>query len=182
MNRSDALKMFGLGDDATPSDVKSAYRELAQIMHPDRFAGNNRLQERATEQFKRLQEAYEVLKDAPGPSAQAAGGRTSRSAAAAARTGDADPRIAGIRAARIQLVEQREVAFDQRRNALGFIVVGVLAAFFLRRFAVAAALGSTAALWGIVQLVSTQRLITTLGEHLDRLKVEERRVRDEASS
>ena len=61
MNRSEALRILGLGDDATSEDVKIAYRETAQILHPDRFASNKKLQERATEQFKNLQEAYDVL-------------------------------------------------------------------------------------------------------------------------
>lgn len=59
MNRIEALNILGLDDDATAQDIRTAYKECAQILHPDRFAGNKKLQERATEQFKRLQDAYE---------------------------------------------------------------------------------------------------------------------------
>ena len=60
MNRTEALRILGLDDDATPEDVKTAYKETVQILHPDRFASNKKLQDRATEQFKNLQEAYEI--------------------------------------------------------------------------------------------------------------------------
>ena len=61
MNRTEALNILGLDDDASAADIKSAYRECVQILHPDRFANNKKLQDRATEQFKRLQDAYEYL-------------------------------------------------------------------------------------------------------------------------
>ena len=61
MNRLEALRTLGLDEDATDEDIKTAYRETAQILHPDRFATNKKLQERATEQFKNLQEAYDYL-------------------------------------------------------------------------------------------------------------------------
>ena len=61
MNRNEALHILGLNDDASADDIKIAYRETVQILHPDKFAGNEKLQTRATEQFKRLQEAYELL-------------------------------------------------------------------------------------------------------------------------
>ena len=73
MNRNEALRLLGLSEDATSEEVKAAYRETAQILHPDRFASNKKLQERATEQFKNLQEAYEVLTSGKGSSARARG-------------------------------------------------------------------------------------------------------------
>ena len=46
MNRTEALRILGLDEDATPEDIKTAYKETAQILHPDRFASNKKLQER----------------------------------------------------------------------------------------------------------------------------------------
>ena len=63
MDREEALRILGLDESATADEIKAAYKESAQILHPDRFASNKKLQDRATEQFKTLQEAYDVLMD-----------------------------------------------------------------------------------------------------------------------
>ena len=34
MNRLEALRTLGLDEDATDEDIKTAYRETAQILHP----------------------------------------------------------------------------------------------------------------------------------------------------
>eukprot|EP00521_Asterionellopsis_glacialis_P002488 CAMPEP_0195257776 /NCGR_PEP_ID=MMETSP0706-20130129/7010_1 /TAXON_ID=33640 /ORGANISM="Asterionellopsis glacialis, Strain CCMP134" /LENGTH=269 /DNA_ID=CAMNT_0040311029 /DNA_START=25 /DNA_END=834 /DNA_ORIENTATION=+ len=46
--------------DATPTDIKKAYRRLALQHHPDRNNGSDE----STEKFKEIGEAYEVLSDA----------------------------------------------------------------------------------------------------------------------
>ena len=79
MNRKEALRILGLDDDATANDIKAAYKETAQILHPDRFASNKKLQDRATEQFKNLQEAYEYLTSGKG--ARGTSARSSRTGA-----------------------------------------------------------------------------------------------------
>ena len=106
MNRSEALRILGLGEDATSEDVKIAYRETAQILHPDRFASNKKLQERANEQFKNLQEAYDVLTS----------GKASRSSSSrrvsSYEEAEIEAKLAGVSAARTQLFAQRDVALD----------------------------------------------------------------------
>ena len=85
MNRTEALHILGLEDDATADDIKIAYRETVQILHPDKFAGNEKLQSRATEQFKRLQEAYDLL------SSGASGGRGARSGSSSSGSSSSAP-------------------------------------------------------------------------------------------
>jgi DnaJ domain len=58
-----AFRMLGLAPDASPDEVKIAYRDLAQVWHPDRFQGNERLRDKALENLKRINEAYAVLRD-----------------------------------------------------------------------------------------------------------------------
>ena len=98
MNRLEALRALGLDEDATDEDIKTAYRETAQILHPDRFATNKKLQDRATEQFKNLQEAYDFLTSSKGR--RKAGGSSASARSARAPYDDVDARLAGIAAAR----------------------------------------------------------------------------------
>lgn len=55
----DFYKLFGISSDAKLEDIKSAYRKLAKIYHPDTNKGNKASEEK----FKELTEAYGVLCD-----------------------------------------------------------------------------------------------------------------------
>ena len=189
MNRLEALRILGLDEDATADDIKTAYKETAQILHPDRFQGNKKLQDRATEQFKTLQEAYNYLTKGQGArerssSAGSAAGRTAGSGASSYSADKTEARLAGIAAARAQLVAQRDTLLDERRNAVVMAVVGGLIALVASRRTVgiiAAVFGvaSAAAVWGVVQAVSTHRTITTLEEHIEELNEEEKRLKNQ---
>ncbi len=56
-------RVLGLPPGALPADVKRAYRDLAQVWHPDRFGDNERLREKADKNLTRINEAYSKLKD-----------------------------------------------------------------------------------------------------------------------
>jgi hypothetical protein len=58
---ANALETLGLAPGASFAQVKEAYRDLAQVWHPDRFAGNPRLQDKAAETLKAINLAYETL-------------------------------------------------------------------------------------------------------------------------
>lgn len=51
--------ILGVGKNATPDEIKSAYRKLAMKYHPDRNQGD----EAAAEKFKEVNEAHETLSD-----------------------------------------------------------------------------------------------------------------------
>lgn len=200
MNRTEALHILGLEDDATADDIKIAYRETVQILHPDKFAGNEKLQNRATEQFKRLQEAYDLLTSGSGGGRSARAGRSSRSGASsgpatssgAARAwtevedgveveylteAEIKARLAGIAAARAQLVAQRDTVSDERRNGLSMAAIGAVATLLtIRRpfgiLGMIAAVAGTATVWGIIQFLGAQRNLNTLNEHLAKLTEE----------
>jgi hypothetical protein len=59
-------EVLGLDADASAEEVKQAWRDLAQVWHPDRFAANERLRKKAQEKLKEVNEAYEALKDIQG--------------------------------------------------------------------------------------------------------------------
>ncbi|MBQ9954717.1 MAG: J domain-containing protein [Eggerthellaceae bacterium] len=178
MNRLEALHILGLGDDATADEIKTAYKETAQILHPDKFASNKKLQERATEQFKNLQEAYAYLTSGKGTKGQVGRGGRSSAAQEGSRA-NIEARLAGIAAARAQLVAQRDEVSDERRNGMIMAAIGaVVALFTIRRpmglFGFVAAAATTATVWGVVQVVSANRTLDTLNAHLRKLNQEKK--------
>lgn len=56
---NDYYKILGVKRTASISDIKSAYRKLARLRHPDLNGGS----ERAAQEFALLSKAYRVLKD-----------------------------------------------------------------------------------------------------------------------
>lgn len=177
MNRIEALRILGLDEDATFDDIKVAYKEMAQILHPDRFSSSKKLQDRATEQFKNLQEAYDVLQREGGKKSRKTSSQTSKRHYSPSNAYEA--RIAGIAAARIQLVAQKDAMLDERRNALIIGAIGALIALVLRRLPVGIALGTTAIVYGIIRLASAQSTISNLDEHIRRLNKEQKRLQEE---
>jgi len=60
VSQRDYYEVLGVARDATPQQIKSAYRKLAIQHHPDKNPGD----ESAEEKFKEAAEAYSVLSDA----------------------------------------------------------------------------------------------------------------------
>jgi curved DNA-binding protein CbpA len=57
-------RILGLPPGAPLADIKHAYRDLAQVWHPDRFAHDPRLRDKAQENLKRINDAYQTLQAA----------------------------------------------------------------------------------------------------------------------
>ncbi|QQR69584.1 MAG: molecular chaperone DnaJ [Alphaproteobacteria bacterium] len=57
--KQDFYELLGVARDAGTEDIKTAYRKLAMAHHPDRNPGNKE----SEEHFKRINEAYDVLRD-----------------------------------------------------------------------------------------------------------------------
>jgi len=55
-------RVLELQPGASLEEIKQAYRDLALVWHPDRFANSPRLQKKALEKMKEINEAYEFLK------------------------------------------------------------------------------------------------------------------------
>ena len=59
MSKKDYYDVLGVAKGASKDELKKAYRKLAMKFHPDR----NPDDEQASEKFKELSEAYEILSD-----------------------------------------------------------------------------------------------------------------------
>jgi preprotein translocase subunit Sec63 len=59
---SRCIEILGLKPNASQEEVNQAYRDLAKVWHPDRFAGSPRLQKKAEEKLKEINAAYEYIK------------------------------------------------------------------------------------------------------------------------
>jgi hypothetical protein len=199
MTRDEALRLLGLDEDATEADIRLAYKEMAQILHPDKYADNKKLAERATEQFKHVNEARELLLG--GRSAARRGGRRTDSAGSA-RAGGAGgaggtgrgsgsartsagyagagygedrasalkARLAGIAAARVQLTTQLDAELDRRRVGIYLTAGGFIALLVGRVLRPLLAIAPVAIVSGIVQLYSSRTNIKIIRGHLTELE------------
>jgi hypothetical protein len=56
-----AYEVLGVKPGVSNSDLKAAHRDLAKVWHPDRFLHDPRLQAKAQEKLKEINQAYEQL-------------------------------------------------------------------------------------------------------------------------
>lgn len=60
-SRERCLEVLGLAPEAAAHEIKAAYRDLAKVWHPDRFTHDPRLQQKAQEKLKEINDAYQQL-------------------------------------------------------------------------------------------------------------------------
>lgn len=89
----DINSLLGIKSGAGPDEIKQAYRDLVQVWHPDRFAGNPRLQKKAEETLKKINLAYASL---PASSRNGGGPRAETRADKASGTPAEKVRPAGV--------------------------------------------------------------------------------------
>lgn len=183
MTRDEALQVLGLSNDATRDEVAMAYRELAQMLHPDKFGENKRLRARAEQQMRRTNEARDVLLKGGehGRRAHAAGRRSTRSgtagragAAGSVRAAspaqirfEAEARARAAETARLTVVAQLRTMRERRRSMGAMAGVSAVVMLLCSRMrgtvgVLVFSVASMLVVWGIVDVVSLSGQITTL--------------------
>jgi len=64
---SKAYELLGVKSGVSSRELKAAHRDLAKVWHPDRFVHDPRLQEKAQEKLKEINEAYELISSGKTP-------------------------------------------------------------------------------------------------------------------
>jgi preprotein translocase subunit Sec63 len=62
MALDDPYRILDLDAGATDEEVKTAWRDLSKVWHPDRFANDRDVQRKAEEKLKAINEAYERIR------------------------------------------------------------------------------------------------------------------------
>jgi hypothetical protein len=65
-----AYELLGVKPGVPIRELKAAHRDLAKVWHPDRFQHDPRLQEKAQEKLKEINEAYDLLSSGKAPRPQ----------------------------------------------------------------------------------------------------------------
>lgn len=82
--------VLGLSPGASSKDLKAVHRDLAKVWHPDRFLHDPRLQQKAQEKLKEINEAYDQLRSGKGKR------QTARPASARERHAPAHPQTVKV--------------------------------------------------------------------------------------
>lgn len=205
MTRDEALTTLGLDEGATREEIQIAHRELAQMLHPDKFSENKRLRSRAEQQMKRINEARDVLLKSAGSACRSGAAGTGRSSGGRARGGasgagagsdspaqirfEAEARAHAAETARLTVAAQLRTMCERRRSMGGLAAVAALAMLVTSRMRgtlgmLVFSVASMLTVWGIVDVVSLSSQIATLRKRsadLLRQRDAARRVAEEAS-
>lgn len=182
MTRDEALQVLGLKPGASCEEVRIAHRELAQMLHPDKFDDNKRLRERAERQMRSINEARDVLlkgSERPGGATRGPSGAPKSPERIAF---EAEARAHAAETARLTVVAQART-LRERRGGMVTLTIGaaVVMLFTMRlRGTLGSIVGSVAMMlvvWGIVDLVT----LSNQAHVLDRRARELLRQRDAAS-
>ena len=162
MTRDEALSVLGLKPDASRDQITIAYRELVQMLHPDKYGDNKRLRARAEQQMRAINEARDVLLKGARTSRRSTSTSSSATSPAAIAY-EATARANAAETARLSVVADARTLRERRRSMLTMAAIAAVVAFLFSRLrggfgATIFSIGSMVAVWGVVDaaLLSSQ--------------------------
>lgn len=166
MNADEAAAILGLEPSASAEDVKCAWRELAQMLHPDRYGSNSKLRARAERQMAQVNEARDVLLGKVRSRSRGAGpAPAADSPAAIAHEAELRARVAET--ARISVVTQARTMRERRAGYIRMAVIGAVVMLVCSRLrgtvgALGFSISSMLVVWGAVDIVTLGNQIRVL--------------------
>lgn len=188
MTQEEAAVVLGLEAGATSAEVKAAYRELAQMLHPDKYGDNKRLRARAEQQMRSVNEARDVLLGKAGASARTSARTTTHAASAAAACDpasiafEANARARAAETARLAVAAQLRTFVERRHGMATLLAISLVAALICSRLrgtvgALGFSVSSMLVVWSAVDTVTLGSQIKVLR----RRSLELTRTRDRAA-
>lgn len=183
MTRDEAAAVLGVEAGSSAAEVRAAYRELAQMLHPDKYGDNKRLRARAEQQMRTVNEARDVLL---GKAAATGTARARARAAAATEPEDiafeATARARAAEVARLAVSAQLRTLVERRHGVATLLGISLLAALVCSRLrgtvgALGFSVSSMLLVWSAVDTVSLGNQIGVLR----RRSLELTRTRDRAN-
>lgn len=183
MTRDEAAAVLGVEAGSSVAEVRAAYRELAQMLHPDKYGDNKRLRARAEQQMRAVNEARDVLL---GKAAAAGAARARARAAAPTEPEDiafeATARARAAEVARLAVAAQLRTLVERRHGVATLLGISLLAALVCSRLrgtvgALGFSVSSMLLVWSAVDTVSLGNQIGVLR----RRSLELTRMRDRAN-
>lgn len=166
MSIFEALRIMGMKEaDLNDRLIALRYRELAQLLHPDKFHGNDKLQARASEQFKLVTQAKHVLLEAV--QSRSAGAQSApRSADAAHNAPVVDLQKQAREYAEytkhLMIRNQIELEEERKMTSAKIMIGGLIAGILLARVPVVAVVAGCAFVWGLIGIISAHMQIKSL--------------------
>lgn len=186
MTTDEAYALLGLERGASRADVNTAWRELAQMLHPDRYGSNAKLRARAEQQMARVNEARDVLFKSCNASSRAAGSASDGSPAAIAH--EAEVRAGAAEVARIAVVTQARTVRERRAGYLKLVAAGAIGSLLCSRLrgtvgALGFSISSALVVWcavDAIMLSSQLRALDTRAAELLKIRDRARAIAREA--
>ncbi len=178
MNYIEALHILGLSEGASEQEIKSSYRELAQIMHPDRFNHNEKLAQKASEQFKLITQAKEFLLHNK-QAAQNYQQQASSNPHVDSKLSQLQIRYNAAETARLTLISYEDAEADRLKTYGLLTISGLLITFAGRRFPLFAALASSMFIIGLIGIIRASMQRRELKEQIQALEDEKKKIMQE---
>ncbi len=160
MTREEAAAVLGVEAGASAVEVRAAYRELAQMLHPDKYGDNKKLRARAEQQMRAVNEARDVLlgKGSATGSARSRA-RSSVSSQPEDIAFEATARARAAECARLAVAAQLRTLVERRHGVATLLGISLLAALVCSRLrgtvgTLGFSVSSMLLVWSTVDVVS----------------------------